>query len=134
MSTTQHCQPLDPQPKSKVILGDAADYRDRGSGERWSDLEGAVKQWNIIQGSPTSGRARGSINNLNMLESDSTVKDSSESCNTAKVESDLEGAEDSLETQPGTGRLGAESAAEFQKLMVDELGKRGVRWYECGGR
>ena len=68
-----------------------------------------------------------------MPESDSTVKDSSELSNTAKVESDLDGAEDPLETQLGTGRLGAESAAEFQELMVDELGKRGVRWYECGG-
>ena len=119
--------------KVKGTLGGAADYRERDSGERWSDLEGAVKKWDIIQGSPTSGRARSSINDPNMPESDSTVKDSSELSNTAKVESDLDGAEDPLETQLGTGRLGAESAAEFQELMVDELGKRGVRWYECGG-
>ena len=109
--------------KVKGTLGAAADYRERDSGERWSDLEGDVKKWDIVQGSPASGRARSSINDPNMPESDSTVKDSSELSSTAKVESDSDGAEDPLETQLGTGRLGAESAAEFQELMVDELGR-----------
>ena len=129
--TTQTFEPA----KVEFALDGARNHRERKSGGRWSDLDGTIKDWSIVQGSPVSESKISIVDDMKISESRFTRMESNEFLDTATVESGFDGAEDCFDEHAGIRlvALGPGAAAEFQELMDGEMGKRGVKWYECGG-